>query len=152
MSHKAIRQLIESTARSLQDDIQYSYGTEADFALNKEKSLFLIHTDPLVAVPGYRSNNSTTNFMKQWGVAMAFWHHDEMSSSMEEYAEILDFADSMVDKFINKLNFFTPLSGTFILQGFNQLPFVKMTNIGTGYTLTFQMLVSDNFDYCDPCT
>lgn len=148
MSHKSIRKLIEDTARSLQDDIQYSYGKDTDFNQEKKKSFTLINTSPLTATPAYRVNG-TSNYMKQWNVEMAFYSFDVESSIGSEYSEILDRMDPLVDQFINKLNFFSLKSDSLIIQGINQTPFIKVTaDILTGYILTFQLIVNDDFDYC----
>lgn len=152
MSHKAIRTLIEETAKSLQDDIDYTYGIDTDFNQKEKRAFSFINTSLLSAVPAYRSNNDTTNYMKQWRVEMAFVKIDDTDSPPEKYAAILDEMDILVDTFINRLNFFTPLSGTFLIQSISQNPVVKvMADILTGYSVSFQMLVSDNFEYCEDC-
>lgn len=148
MSHKSIRLLIEDTAKSLQDDIQYSYGKDTDFNQEQKRSLTLINTSPLSAVPSYRVNG-TFNYMKAWSIEMAFYAIDSPASIGDEYAGILDRMDLLVDQFVNKLNFFSEKSDTLIIQNISQTPFIKATaDILTGYILTFQILVNDNFDYC----
>ncbi len=148
MSHKSIRKLIEDTARSLQDDIQYSYGKESDFNQEKKRSTTLINTSPITSTSAYRVNG-VFNYMKQWNVEMAFYAIDVESSIGEDYAEILDRLDPLVDQFINRLNSFSSKSDSLVIQGINQTPFIKATaDILTGFILTFQIIVNDDFDYC----
>lgn len=151
MSHKSIRQLIQDTATGLQDDIHYSYGKTSDFNQEQKNKFLMVNTSPLTASAAYR-NNGVTNYMKQWGVEIAFYKFDKEESTGEEYALILDQTDSLVDKFINNLNFYSLKSDDILVQGMNQQPFVKVTaDILTGHILTFQLLANDDFDYCRDC-
>jgi hypothetical protein len=152
VSHKAIRTLIEDTAKSLQDDIDYTYAKETDFNQARNKAFTCVNTSPLRAVPGYASNNGTTNYMKRWFVEMVFFKIDTEDSDPEVYAAILDEMDGLIDSFINKLNFFMNSSNTLLIQSISQDPAIKATShILTGFTLSFQLLVNDNFDYCVNC-
>lgn len=151
MSHKSIRQLIQDTATGLQDDIHYSYGKTTDFNQEQKNKFLMVNTSPLTASASYRVNG-VTNYMKQWGVEIAFYKFDIESSTGEEYALILDQTDSLVDKFINNLNFYSDKSDDILIQGMNQQPFIKATSeILTGHILTFQLLANDDFDYCKEC-
>ena len=150
MSHKAIRLLIEDTVKALQDDIDYTYGRLTDFNQKEKKMFTFVNTSPLEAIPGYRSNNNTTNYMKAWGVEMAFVKI--CASNPEKYTEALDEMDALVDSFLNRLNFFELQSDQLTVQSVSQSPRINvLADIVTGYVLTFQMLVSDNFDYCVDC-
>ena len=151
MSHKSIRQLLQDTATGLQDDIHYSYGKTTDFNQEQKDKFLMVNTSPLTASAGYRNNNAT-NYMKQWGVEIAFYKFDTADSTGEEYAVILDQTDALVDKFVNNLNFYSLKSDSIIIQSVNQTPFIKATtDILTGHILTFQLLVNDDFDYCRDC-
>lgn len=84
---------------------------------------------------------------------MAFYQLDKEESDQDEYKLILDFTDDLVDKFINKLNFyafnFCITSDDIIITGMSQTPFVKATaDILTGHLLSFQLQVTDQFNYC----
>lgn len=152
MSHKGIRKLLENTAKSLGDDIQYTYARDSDFNLLRDKRYPFISTSPLISTPTY-TVNGVQNYMKAWSVQMAFYEKDEPSSGGEEYVEILDEMDKYVDEFINKLNFYahqsTITSDEIIISGIRQEPFIKaMGDILTGYILTFTITVNDNFNYC----
>jgi hypothetical protein len=150
VSHKAIRLLIEDTVKALQDDIDYTYGRETDFNQKEKKMFTFVNTSPLVAVPAYRSDNGTHNYMKAWSVEMVFLKI--CKGTPEKYIEVLDEMDGLVDSFLNRLNFFESQSDQLIIQSINQQPAINvMADILTGYVLTFQMVVNDNFEYCVDC-
>ena len=149
MSHKGIRLLLEKTAESIADDIQFSYATETDFNQGKKTGSILVNVSPLVSVPAYRVNG-TSNYMKQWNIEMAFYKPD--NSNALEYKTILDDLDTIVDQFINQLNFKSQKADEITLSAFNQTPFIKATSdILTGWLLTFQILANDDYDYCLDC-
>jgi hypothetical protein len=149
VSHKAIRTLLEETALSLADDIQFSYGTETDFNQSEKKGSILINVAPLVSVPTY-TVNGVFNYQKQWNVEMVFYKVD--NSQEIEYTQILDELDELVDRFTNNLNSFQEKSDQIVIQAMNQTPFIKATaEILSGWLLTFQILAMDDFDYCRDC-
>lgn len=144
MSHKGIRKLLENTAKSLGDDIQYTYARDSDFNLIRDKRYPYIYTSPILSTPSY-TVNGVQNYMKVWTIQMAFYEKDKPESEGEEYADILDEMDGYVDSFINKLN----QTDDIVISGIRQEPFIKaMGDILTGYILTFTITVNDNFNYC----
>lgn len=146
--HKGIRIVIERTAKSLADNIQFTYARTTDFNVMRDKKYPFITLDPLQSSPQY-ATDGTHNYMKSWLCTMAFYQLDSAGSDQDDYALILDEMDSYVDKFLNKLNFFTFKSDHLLLQGISQQPFVKATaDILTGYILTFTLQAEDDFDYC----
>lgn len=152
MSHKGIRLLIEDTAKSLGDDIQFTYARTSDFNVMYDKRYPFITLDPLTSVPVYADNN-VSNFMKTWIASMAFYQLDQEGSTQQDYAKILDEMDSYVDNFLNKLNFYSEsqqiTSDAIIITNMGQTPFIKATaDILTGYILTLQLQVNDQFNYC----
>ena len=148
MSHKSIRLLIEDTAKSLQDDIQFNYSRTSDFNVMRDKKYPFINCDPMTSVPQYAVNGSL-NFMKSWTGQMAFYQLDQEASTAEEYSLILDEMDVLVDKFINKLNFFSYKADKIIITFGQQQPFVKATaDILTGFLLPITITPQDDFDYC----
>lgn len=150
MSHKSIRKLIEDTVKNVRDDVDYSYGKTTDFNQAEKNAFVYVNTDPLNAVPGYRTENY--NYMKQWNVQMAFYKQDSEASPPDEYSVILDEVDDLVDRFLNRLNFFQSQSDSITLSAINQNVFIKATaHILTGYILTFQILAQDDFEYCVDC-
>lgn len=146
MSHKGIRLLLEKTAQSIADDIQFSYATETDFNQSKKEGSILVNVSPLVSVPAYRVDG-VSNYMKQWNVEMAFY-----KPNVPDYKSILDELDTIVDQFINQLNFFSSKADEITLSTFRQDPFIDATaDKLTGWLLTFQILANDDYDYCRDC-
>lgn len=151
MSHKGIRLLIEETAKSLGDDIQFTYARTSDFNQIRDKRYPFISLSLLNASASYTVNN-VSNYMKVWSISMAFYELDKAASIETEYALLLDSSDVLVDTFLQKLNFYSQ-NDTIIIQAINQTAFVKATaDILTGQLLTFQIVAPDNWDYCvDGC-
>lgn len=153
MSHKGIRLLIEDTAKSLGDDIQFTYARPSDFNVLRDKRYPFITLDALSSTPVY-TVDGTHNYMKTWQCVMAFYQLDRQDSTQEEYAQILDFTDNLVDKFINKLNFYAlnydgVTSDDITISAINQQAVIKvMADYLTGHIVTFSVQVSDRFNYC----
>lgn len=152
MSHKGIRLLIEDVSKSLGNDIQFTYARTSDFNQTPKQRYPFIVLDLLTASPRYADNN-VSNYVKVWTCNMAFYLIDDEDSVQEQYAPLLDQADDLVDKFINKLNFYAFKhcidSDMLIISGMSQTSFVKTTaHILTGQLLTFQVQVNDQFNYC----
>lgn len=149
MSHKSVRTFIENTAKSLRDDVQYTYAMTEDFDVLRDKKYPFITLDMLPSTPQY-TVNGTHNYMKAWACSMAFYQLDRKGSSPEVYAAILDEMDELLDQFLNKLNTYSYDSDKILIQNISQTPFKQATaDILTGYLLSFTLLVQDTFDYCD---
>lgn len=145
MSHKSIRTLIEQAVRSVQDDVQYSYGKETDLNQTNVDRFMIVNTSPMVANSSF-SVNSVSNYSKAWNVEMAFYMLDREDSI--DYPNILDRTDAFIDSFITLLN----LQESLTISAINQAPFIKaMANILTGHILTFTVTLNDDLDYCDGC-
>lgn len=148
MSHKSIRLLIEDTAKSLADNIQFNYSRTSDFNVMRDKKYPFINCDPMVGLPTF-AVNGVTNLSKAWTGAMAFYQLDKEGSTAEEYSIILDEMDEYVDKFIVKLNFFSFKADKIMVTFGQQQPFIKATaDILTGYLLPITITPQDDFDYC----
>jgi len=151
MSHKGVRLLIEDVAKSLADDMQFTYARTSDFNVLRDKRYPFIALDPLTAVPTYAVNNSS-NYVKRWSAQMAFYQLDHESSDQTQYAKILDEMDGYVDQFLNKLNLYAfnrEGASEILITSISQTPFIKATaDILTGYLLTFTIETPDDFNYC----
>ena len=145
--------LIEDTAKSLGDNIQFDYGRKSDFNVLRDKKYPFITLDPLNASASYADNN-VSNYSKSYQASMAFYQLDKEESDQTQYACILDEMNELADKFINKLNFQADAlcidSDMIIITGMNQQPFIKATaDILTGYIMNFTVTVTDDFNYCE---
>lgn len=155
MSHRSVVALIKDTAESLADNIQFGYGRRSDFNLITNPSFPYIWLLPLTANPTYAIND-TQNYMKTWNCIVLFLAEDRTDSDETEYKPVLDDMDDLVDKFVNRLNDFYLKSsdtvGAITLRNFSQTPFLKSdADILSGWFISFQMVVSDDFSYClDP--
>lgn len=139
--------MIESTAKSLADDIQFTYARTSDFNMMRDKKYPFVTLDPLNATPQFTDTGVT--YIKAWSCNMAFYELDKKGSTQSEYALILDEISNYVDKFINKLNLYSTQADTIVISGVTQTAFIKATaDILTGYLLTFTLLAQDDFDYC----
>jgi hypothetical protein len=153
VSHKGIRLLIEDTAKSLGDDIQFTYARESDANLVRDKRYPFIALDPLNIIPSYTVNN-VSNFQKTFRCAMAFVQIDQPGSTQEEYSKKLDEMDTYVDNFLNRLNTYAfsrqITSDDIVITNITQEPFIKnkYADGGTGWMLFFNVQVTDQFNYC----
>lgn len=144
MSHKGIRLLIEDTAKSLGDDIQFTYGRDSDFNVMNDKRYPFIQLDLLNSSASFSVNN-VSNYSKGWNVFLLFHQLDKEGSDQDQYKVILDDMDHLLDMFVTRLN----KRDDIVIQGINQQPFIKATkDILTGWTLSFQLIINDNWDYC----
>jgi len=144
--------LIEDTAKSLGDNIQFDYGRKSDFNVLRDKKYPFISLDPLTASASYAVNN-VSNYSKTWQASIAFYQLDKAESDQTQYACILDEMSELLDQFINKLNSQAETlcinSDNIIITGMSQQPFIKATSdILTGYILNFSVQVTDDFNYC----
>jgi hypothetical protein len=154
VSHLSVRTLIKDAAQSLADNIQFGYGRRSDFNLIKDPSSPYVWLLPLTSNPRFAVNNVEI-YQKTWNCIVLFLYEDRTDSIETEFDHILDDMDTLVDKFIIRLNDFylksTDTVGTITLQNFSQNPFIKSdADIFTGWFLTFQMVVSSDFEYCTP--
>jgi hypothetical protein len=145
VSHKSLRKLIEKTVNDIHDGVFYYYGPETDFNQAKKKGFLMVNLAPLQANSTYADNN-VLNYSKGWSVSIVFYKFDTEANIRS--GEILDEADEILDKFINRIN----LVDTLTITSMGQTPFIKATaDILTGYLLTFTATLNDDFDYCEDC-
>lgn len=155
MSHRSVVKLIKDAATSLGDSIQFGYGRRTEFNQKSRPDEPWIWLLPLTANPTYTNNSSTENYQKQWNVILVFLKRDRSDSIETEYKPILDDMDDLVDRFINRLNDWsmkaTDTVGAVTIQNISQTNFIKSdADIYTGWFVSFQMIVSDDFEYCTP--
>ena len=153
MSHKGIRLLIESTAKSLADNITFDYGRRSDTNMERDIQYPLIACNPLSSTSSYVVNR-VFNYTKVWQVQIAFLQLDNEASNQEEYSKHLDDMNKLADMFINKLNFNAESecveSGSIVITGISQQPFIKiMKDCVTGYVMNFSIEEMDDFNYCE---
>lgn len=154
MSHRSVVSLFENAAKSLSDNIQFGYGRRSDFNQNPDISYPYIWLLPLTANPAYVVNDAE-NYQKTWNCILVFLKADKTDSLETEYKPILDEMDELVDKFINRVNDWSLNSedvvGQVTIRGISQNWIIKGdADVFTGWFVSFQLVVSDNFEYCTP--
>lgn len=153
MSHLSLRTLIEDVAKSLSDKVQFGYGRRSEFNAITNKRYPYIWLLPLTASRRYPGVDGTKT--KLWNVALVFLDLDKADSNEKQTAKIHDELDVMVDRFLESLDTWDMRSedviGSFEITNDNQQPFFKDdTDINSGWLLTLQVELSDDFDYCRP--
>lgn len=153
MSHQSVRLLLHDVAKSLSDKVQFGYGRRSEFNMIDNKRYPWIWLLPLTGSRRYINNETTKT--KTWNCAIVFLDQDKSDSKEDYSAHILDEQDLIVDRYIQQLDTWYERSydtlGAFTIQNDNQQPFYKDdADIHTGWLLTFQMVVADDFEYCTP--
>lgn len=151
MSHRSIRLLLEDVAKSLADNVQFGYGRRTEFNMIENKCYPYIWLTPLSASRRYINNNTTRT--KTWDIAIIFLDVDRADANEKESEAILDQQDVTVDKYLQRLDDWSMTSkdiiGDITIQNDRQQPFYKDdSGIHTGWLLTFQIVVPDQFEYC----
>lgn len=149
-----MRTLIEDVAKSLADNLQFGYGRRSEFNQIENKRYPYIWLLPLTG--GRRFVNEDGTKTKLWNIALVFLDLDKADSNEKQTAEIHDKLDVFVDRFMENLDTWylreeVDIVGTSTIRNDNQQPFFKDdTDITSGWLVTFQLLVSDDFEYCRP--
>lgn len=155
MSHLSVRTLLEDVAKSLADKMQFGYGRRSEFNLIENKRYPYIWLLPLTATR--RNNNGTVT--KLWNIAILFLDADQADHDDKQTAKIHDEMDVVLDKFMFNLDNWDlvenessfQIIGATTISNQNQQPFYKDdSDINSGWLLTFQLEVSDTFEYCTP--
>lgn len=86
-------------------------------------------------------------------MAIVFLYQDEADSNAKQTENILDVSDPVVDAYLQRLDDWFERSddivGAATIRNDNQQPFYKDdAGIHSGWLLTFQITVSDDFNYC----
>jgi hypothetical protein len=153
MSHKSVRQLIRDTAKSLGDSVQFVYARKTDFNAIRDKKYPFIQLELLNSNASFTNNTLTSSYP----VAMTFYELDSLTGSEDSTTNILDATDDLAQSFIRKMNIFSfdeddtvsISTKNIMLSNVKFQSFVKMTtDCLTGWILTFDMEVPDDFDYC----
>lgn len=153
MSHQSVRLLLHDVAKSLSDKVQFGYGRRSEFNMIENKRYPWIWLLPLSA--GRRFINDDGTKVKAWNVAIVFLDQDDADANEKQTEKILDTLDLTVDQYLQRLDDWFERSddivGAVTMRNDNQQPFYKDdADIHSGWLVTFQLTVSDDFDYCTP--
>lgn len=154
MSHASVRLLLHDVAKSLADDIEFGYGRKSEFNIlsGTTPSKRWIWLLPLTASGRFKTNPTRT---KRWNVAILFLEQDTSDATHDDSAHILDNQDALLSRFSQALDDWYLRSedalGALAIENDSQDPFYKdNSDIQTGWLLRFQLVVSDDFEYCTP--
>lgn len=153
MSHRAIRCLIGDAVKSLDDKIQFGYGRRSDFNIPNNKSYPFVWLLPLTATTTIPSNGA--GITKGWNVVLVVIDIDKSGSKEKEFDKILDRMSDIGDALIRRIDDWyqsgSDIVGTLTINTVNQTTIIKEdSDIHTGWLYSFQMITSDDFDYCTP--
>lgn len=149
MSHKKVRLYIENIARSLGDNVQFTYARASDFNVMRDKKYPFVVLDPLTSTPEY---SDTGILFINWNVQLAFYEIDDASSDQDQYSSILDDMHELVMQFMARLNL-SENEASYTSSGFGigdsaypsgitMQPFIKVgADILTGWILGFSLNV-----------
>lgn len=155
MSHKAVRQLIRDTSKSLGDSVQFVYARATDFNAIRDKKYPFIQLELLNSNASFSESNVTLT--SNYPIAMTFYELDSVTGSEDNTTKILDETDELAQAFMRKMNLFSfteddtvaVATKNIVLTNFKLQSFVKMTtDCLTGWIMRFDMEVPDDFDYC----
>lgn len=156
MSHRSVRLLIEAAAKSLSDDIQFGYGRRSDFNQSGDKSYPYVWLLPLTASQVIPTTDKPRT--KTWSIVLVVITLDQSDSVPKQFDSLLDDMDDLVDRLVFRIDDWyrttDDIVGTLTITNVNQVSIIKDdADIHTGWLLSFQMTVSDDFSYCvDPIT
>lgn len=151
MSHLSVRTLLCDVARSLDDSVQFGYGRRSEFNMIESKKYPYIWLLPLAGSRRFINNNTTKT--RTWNVQLVFLDVDKADANEDQTTEIHDTLDLMVARYMQALDDWYERSydtvGALTIQNDSQQPFYKDdAGIHSGWLLTFQLVVSDDFNYC----
>jgi hypothetical protein len=144
---------VGDAAKSLDDKIQFGYGRRSDFNIPNNKRYPFVWMLPLTASTVLSSTDRPRT--KTWNVILVIIDIDKSDSIETQYDDILDAMDEIGDKLIQRIDDWymreRDIVGTLTIANINQTTIIKGDgDIHTGWLFTFQMTVSDDFDYCTP--
>jgi hypothetical protein len=156
MGHKDVRLFIQDIAESLRDDVKFGYGLISDFNQIRDKEYPYIWLEPLRSTVTIAEDN--IGFFETYSIGLLFYKFDEMDSTEEQYKLILDDVDDLVQRFIRKIHednkddYNTPIKLTTWntrIENINKQTAIKvLADVLTGFGLTFDLTVPDQFNYC----
>jgi hypothetical protein len=149
--HESVRLFLRDIVKSLRDDILFTYSRQSDFNSTKDKNNVCVHLDPLSGTPQIVDTSIHTNY----SVAMLFYKQGDKADTEEQFVPILDDTAEILEKFLRKLNRYDDeqdgeiTSDLIQILNIRQEPAIKvLSDVFTGWILTFNLVVPDTFDYC----
>lgn len=154
MNHKAVRDLLSDTSKSLDPSVSFGYGRLSDFNKIRDKKYPYIWSDVVSGSGSYTEN--AINLTKTYGVTLSFLDKDETANDQEQTNPILDAMSNLSDGFINKLNLsdfdeteLATLTAMIQITNITHTRVIKdHADILSGWVVSFNLITPDDFDYC----
>jgi hypothetical protein len=151
MSHASVKLLLQDVAKSLADNVQFGYGRRSEFNMITQKRYPYIWLQPLTS--NIRQNEKTITTI--WSGRIAFMDLDTADADEKQSEVILNRMYTLMERYYHFLDDFfersTDIIGAITIQSFVSQPFYKDdSGIHTGWFADFQIVTSDNFEYCVP--
>ena len=151
MSHASVKLLLHDVAKSLADNVQFGYGRRSEFNMITQKRYPYSWLQPLTSTIRRNENTITTI----WSGRIAFMDVDRADANEKESEVILNKMYDLTQRYYHQLDDWfersSDIIGAITIQSFVSNPFYKDdSGIHTGWYSDFQLITSDNFEYCTP--
>lgn len=155
MVHSSVISLFEDSAKSLSDTVVFGYGALSDFASIKNKRMPYVWVDPIEG--GFPVTDSLVSSSVTFKASINFLDFDDPKGNEDETARTWDKMFNLMEQFIHKLDQFLlnndeiddVVSDKVELSNVRFVSRRKGTDdVLSGWTLTFDMTVPSDFNYC----
>lgn len=156
MSHQSVRILIRDVALTIADNINFVYARLTDFNQIRNKQYPFFQLEPLKSQANFNASNVTLT--RTYPIVVNIYKLDAMDGTEDETTQILDETDVLCDQFIRLMNKISMnedttikvSTDTIVLSGIRFDPFIKTftADVTSGFKVSFNMEVPDDFDYC----
>lgn len=154
MNHKAVRDLLSDTTKSLSALISFGYGRLSDFNKIRDKKYPYIWSDVVSKAGSYTEN--IINLTSTYSVTLSFLNKDETANDETQTNLILDAMFDLSEQFINKLNLadfdeseLATITSVIQITNIQHTRIIKdHADILTGWVVSFNLITPDDFDYC----
>jgi hypothetical protein len=147
MKRSEVKTFIEAGVTALGQSVGFGTGRLSEF--NKERSneyptawLETLEVNPDITESGL--------VMDTWQINLHILKKDDISSSTDQYEEIIDQCDEIAQKLIYKYNHIISGYATATIDGYSRTPFIKdHADVLTGVLLQFTLTAPDTTDHCE---
>ena len=154
MTHESVLTLLEDTAKSLGDSVQFGYGALEDFNTIPNKTFPYIWVYPMKGE--FPKLGQSVGSIVEFDIEVNFVVLDSVSGAEFETAKAWDDAFQLMEKFVHKLDQFilnydpsVPSSDIIELERLRFEAGRKATgDVLTGWKLGFVMKIPTQFEYC----
>lgn len=154
MNHKAVRDLLNDTLKSLDPSVSFGYGRLSDFNKIRDKKYPYVWSDVVSRADSYTDN--AINLTNTYTVTLSFLDKDETANDENQTNPILDAMSNLSESFIHKLNLsdfdeseLATLTSMIQITNIQHTRVIKdHADILSGWVVSFNLITPDDFDYC----